>query len=122
MTSTQRIAATMIFLLAGAAATIGQTNRSPENAIRAADAAWLKTYVAKDVDEAVAACDDQGSLLEPNTPIATGKKAIRELIAGDFAMKDYKLVWHGDKVGVARSGDLGYTNFVAVPDQLVVFH
>jgi ketosteroid isomerase-like protein len=110
MTSTQRIAAAMIFLLAGAAATIGQTSHNPEDAIRAADAAWLKTYIAKDVDKSVAACDEQGSLLEPNAPIATGTTAIRKLIAGDFAMKDYKLVWRGDKVGVARSGDLGYTS------------
>jgi hypothetical protein len=63
MTSTQRIAAAMIFLLAGAAATIGQTSHNPEDAIRAADAAWLKTYIAKDVDKSVAACDEQGSLL-----------------------------------------------------------
>lgn len=110
MTSTQRIAAAMIFLLAGAVATIGQTKHNPADAIRAADASWLKTYIAKDVDKAVAACDEQGSLLEPNTPIATGTKSITKLIASDFAMKDYKLVWHGDKVGAAKSGDLGYTS------------
>jgi ketosteroid isomerase-like protein len=46
----------------------------------------------------------------PNAPIATGKKAIANLIAAGFALRDYKLTWHPDKAGVARSGELGYTS------------
>ena len=30
--------------------------------------------------------------------------------SGAFAIPDYKLAWHPNKVGVARSGDLGYTS------------
>jgi ketosteroid isomerase-like protein len=32
------------------------------------------------------------------------------LIAADFAHKDFKISWHPDKAGIARSGDLGYTS------------
>jgi len=80
------------------------------DAVRAADAAWLKVYAAKDLDASVAFCDEHGSMLVPNAPIATGKKAIAKLISAGFALQDYKLAWHPDKAGVARSGELGYTS------------
>ncbi len=80
------------------------------DAVLAADAAWLKAYDTKDVDKSVAFFDEQGSMLATNAPIATGKKAIAKLIAAGFALQDYKLVWHPDKAGVARSGELGYTS------------
>jgi hypothetical protein len=54
----------------------------------------------------VAFCDEQGSMLWPNSPVATGKNAIAKLTASAFPIPDFKLVWHPDKVGVAHSGDL----------------
>src|SRR5271168_2366422 len=100
--------AIVITLIAVAAKS--QANASAEDSIRAADAAWEKTYEAKVVDKAVAFVDEQGSLLWPNSPVATGKNAVTKLTASAFAIPDFKLVWHPDKVGVARSGDLGYTS------------
>ena len=47
-------------------------------------------------------------MLVPNAPIATGKEALTKAIASDFAQGD--TTWHPNKVGVARSGDLGYTS------------
>jgi ketosteroid isomerase-like protein len=79
-------------------------------AVRAADAAWLKAFTDRDIDKSVALCDEHGSMLVPNAPIATGRKAIAKLIAAGFAMRDYKLAWHPNKAGVARSGELGYTS------------
>ena len=52
--------------------------------------------------------DEHGSMLVPNAPIATGKEALAQAIAGDFAHGD--TTWHPKKVGVARSGELGYTS------------
>jgi ketosteroid isomerase-like protein len=80
------------------------------DAVRAADAAWLKVYQAKDVDKTVAFFDKQGSMLVPNSPILIGKHAIAKFIASGFALQDYKITWHPNKAGVARSGDLGYTS------------
>ena len=34
----------------------------------------------------------------------------RRLFGSTFAILDYKLAWHANKVGVARSGELGYTS------------
>ncbi len=81
---------------------------SAADEVRAADEAWLKVYSAKDLDKSVAYFDEHGSMLAPNAPIATGKPAVAKAIAGDFAVGS--VVWHADKAGVARSGDLGYTS------------
>jgi ketosteroid isomerase-like protein len=81
-----------------------------EAALRAADAAWLKVYAAKDLAKSVAFCDQHASMLVPNAPRATGKRAIRKLIARGFALPDSRLTWHPNRVGVARSGELGYTS------------
>ena len=99
----------MVFLLLSASAAVAQTNTKNLDELRVADAAWLKTYEAKDVDKAVAFCDDQGSLLWPNAPRATGKSAIAKTTAAAFAIPDFKLEWHPDQVGIARSSELGYT-------------
>jgi ketosteroid isomerase-like protein len=87
------------------AATIGENE---EDAILAADAAWLKVYEAKDLDKSAAFFGEQGSMLVPNGPIATGKDAIAKMIASDFA-NDH-ITWQANKVGVAHSADLGYTS------------
>ena len=108
MRSQRRIATGLGFLAVSAGAILGQTSSDAEEAVLAADAAWMKVYHAKELDKSVAFCDEQGSMLAPNSPIATGKDAIAKLVASDFAHDD--LVWQPDKVGVARSGELGYTS------------
>jgi ketosteroid isomerase-like protein len=95
-------------LVLGGGAALGQSAGDAADGVRAADAAWLKVYSAKDLEKSVAFCDEQGSMMAPNAPIATGKAAIKKLISSDFASGD--LVWHADKAGVAQSGDLGYTS------------
>ena len=76
MRSGQRIFVWWIFLVVSGCVALGQTKGKAEDAILAADAAWLKVYQAKDLAKAVAFCDEQGSMLAPDTPIATGKDAI----------------------------------------------
>ncbi len=79
-------------------------------AIRAADAAWLKAYDAKDIESAAAYCDEDASMLMPNSPIVTGKAAITKLLAGHLAPDAPKVSWRANKAGVALAGDLGYTS------------
>ncbi len=111
MRSRQRTVITgLVFLIVSACTALCQTKGKAESAVLAADAAWLKTYIEKDVDKSVAFCDEQGSLLWPNSPAATRKNAIAKLTASAFAIPDFKLVWHPEKVGVAHSGELGYTS------------
>jgi ketosteroid isomerase-like protein len=110
MNSSQKIIGATVFLLVSAGVISAQTDTKNLDALRAADAAWLKTYEAKDVDKAVAFCDDHGSLLWPNAPGATGKSAITKATASAFAIPDFKLEWHPDQIAIARSGELGYTS------------
>ncbi len=107
-TSTSAVLRWCAFMLVSAGAALGQTSGKAEDAILAADAAWLKVYQAKDLAKSVAFCDEQASMLAPNAPIATGKDAVAKVIADDFAHDT--ITWHANKVGVARSGDLGYTS------------
>jgi ketosteroid isomerase-like protein len=92
--------------LAGAAQ--GQEHpTAAEAAVGAADAAWEKAYSAKSLDKAVAFIDDKASLLWPNMPAVTGKVAVRDAVAKDFAAGN--LSWHSTEVGAAHSADLAYT-------------
>jgi hypothetical protein len=63
-------------------------------------------YSGAEKSVGVAFCREQGSMLWPNAPVATGKNAIAKLTASGFPIRDFKLVGHPDKVGVADSGDL----------------
>jgi ketosteroid isomerase-like protein len=109
MSALQKIMGTTVFFLLSTSTAVAQTNSKNLDELRAADAAWLKTYEAKDVDKAVAFCDEQGSLLWPNAPRATGKTAIATATASAFAIPDFKLEWYPKQIAVAHSGELGYT-------------
>jgi ketosteroid isomerase-like protein len=108
MKSRQRVVMVLVFVVVGAGTAFGQERGKAEYAVAAADAAWMKVYHAKDLAKSVAFCDEHASMLVPNTPIATGKDAIAKAIANDFKNDD--IAWHVKKVGVARSGELGYTS------------
>jgi hypothetical protein len=68
MKSEPRIVLSLLVLLVTAGAMLAQTNQQELDAIRAADAAWLKVYAAKDLAKSVAFCDEQGYMLAPNAP------------------------------------------------------
>jgi ketosteroid isomerase-like protein len=104
----QRVIAGLAFVVLSASVALGQTRGKAEDALLAADVAWEKVYAAKDLAKVVSFCDENGSMLVPNAPIATGKEALAKAIASDFAQGN--TTWHPNKVGVARSGELGYTS------------
>jgi ketosteroid isomerase-like protein len=104
----QRIIMGSVFVVASASVALGQARGKAEDALLAADVAWEKVYAAKDLAKAVAFCDEHASMSVPDAPVATGKEAFAKAIASDFAQGD--TTWHPDKVGVALSGELGYTS------------
>jgi len=84
------------------------TRSTDEQAIRAADAAWLKAVQANDLDHVVSFYADDASVFPIAEPIATGKTAIRENWAHMLGIPGLHLVWQITKVEVSRSGDLAY--------------
>src|SRR5580693_6518119 len=61
--------AVLAFLGMSAESTFAQANDKEVEAVRAADAAWMKVYHAKDLDKSLSFLDEQGSMLFSNTPI-----------------------------------------------------
>jgi ketosteroid isomerase-like protein len=101
----------LVFMLAVLVATVGQISaKTSVDSLRAADAGWMKVFSAKEVAKSVAYCDESGSVLAPNAPIATGRAAIAKQFEGFFALPDLKITWVADKADVAKSGELGYTS------------
>lgn len=79
-----------------------------EQAIRAADAAWLKAVQAKDVDRIVSFYADDAAEFPIAEPIATGKDAIRRNWEHMLGIPGFGLTWQITKVEVSQSGDLAY--------------
>lgn len=105
-----RLVAVLLFSAISMSGSFGQASGKASDALLAADAAWMKVYAAKDLEKSVAFFDNEGSMLPSNAPSATGKDALTKLIGSAFATPDYTLSWHANRVGVARSGELGYTS------------
>ena len=79
-----------------------------EQAIRAADAAWLKAVRAREVDRIVSFYADDASEFPIAEPIATGKEAIRKNWEHMLGIPGLDLGWQITQVEVSRSGDLAY--------------
>jgi ketosteroid isomerase-like protein len=86
-----------------------KVKHAPSDAIRAADQEWLKVFAAKDLEKSVAFCAEDGSVLAPNAPIATGRPAISQLFTVFFSLPEFNIQWLPSKVSVARSGEMGYS-------------
>lgn len=78
-------------------------------AVRAADAAWLKAFTDRDLDGVVTAMEPTGYILPPNAPVVIGHEGARAMVSEMFATPGLSFAWDVTRVGVAESGDLGYT-------------
>jgi uncharacterized protein (TIGR02246 family) len=77
-------------------------------AIKALDADWVKAVQGKDLEKAVALYAENGVLLAPGAPMASGKEAIRKDWSGMMSAPGFALTFSPTRVEVARSGDLAY--------------
>jgi uncharacterized protein (TIGR02246 family) len=80
-----------------------------EAAVRQADQDWSKAAQTKKVDDWVAFYTDDAVILPPNAPKATGKEDIQKGIGELLSAPGLSISWEPEKVEVARSGDLAYT-------------
>jgi uncharacterized protein (TIGR02246 family) len=82
------------------------TRAADESAIKDLEVQWSKAAAANNPDDMVAYYADDGSMLAPNMPIATGKQAIRAVWAQLMGAPGASASWQSNKV--EASGDLAY--------------
>ena len=82
--------------------------KAAEEAVRKADADWVKAAASKKAEEWVAFYSDDAVVLPPNDKTVTGKAAIGKPIAQLLALPELSISWTPTAVEVAKSGDLAY--------------
>lgn len=84
------------------------TRAGDQSAIKDLEAQWSKAAAAKNPDDMVSYYADDGSMLPPNMPIATGKQAVRAVWAEIMGNPGFSASWQSSKVEASRSGDFAY--------------
>ena len=105
-----RIVAAALF--AGAVALIGQSSPvSAEDAgakaLAAADNAWSKLAVARDVNGVASYYAEDAIAYPPNEPAAVGRAAIRKVWAGYFGNPSFQISWTATAAGADKR--IGWT-------------
>ena len=85
------------------------THDADVKAIRELEAATVQTFAAKDVDKLAAFYADDASVFFTDAPVINGITAIKAAFKPFFADKNFTNTFASDKVDVAKSGDLGYS-------------
>lgn len=85
------------------------TRAADEKAIRDGEAVWVKDFAAKDVEKVAGHYADDGYSMIPDMTIMKGKDAIRAGLKEEFSDPNSSLDFHPDKVEVAKSGDIAYS-------------
>ena len=112
-TAVAAIAATTLLLTVGCSQAPPpeppDTRTADEAAIRKLDADWSNAAAAKQLDAVVAYYADGATVMPPNEPTVTDKEGIKKSWSALLTLPNSSLHWETTKVGVARSGDLGYS-------------
>ncbi len=85
------------------------THDADVKAIRDFETAMGQAFAAKDVDKIAAFYADDASVFFPDTPVVNGTAAIKAFWKPYLADKNFSTTFVSDKVDVAKSGDLGYS-------------
>lgn len=80
-----------------------------EKKIRIMDADWSHAATVGDLEKTVSYYADDGALLAPNAPLASGKSAVRAAWDGMLHTPGYvSLSFSPSSVNVAQAGDMAY--------------
>jgi uncharacterized protein (TIGR02246 family) len=80
-----------------------------EQAIRDAEAAWVKAFATKEPEKAAAIYTNDADSMLPDTPIMAGKPAIIAGMKPELGDPNFSLVFAPAKVEIAKSGDIAYS-------------
>jgi uncharacterized protein (TIGR02246 family) len=85
------------------------TRAADEQAIRDGEAQWVKDFATKDPEKVLAHYADNADSMIPEMKLMTGHDSIRAGLKDEFSDPNSTLDFHPDKVTVAKSGDLAYS-------------
>jgi uncharacterized protein (TIGR02246 family) len=88
--------------------TIPDTREADERAVRECEIEASKALAAKDLESLISFFADDASGFYPNTPILTGKDALRQMWKMILATPGLSMSFQIVKVEVSRSGDLAW--------------
>jgi ketosteroid isomerase-like protein len=81
---------------------------SAEDALRAADHAYLQAFDSRDPNKCLALFAPGGQMMAEGMPNATTPDQIKQVFAAFFGMKDLKMSWK--PTAAVASGNLGFTS------------
>jgi uncharacterized protein (TIGR02246 family) len=85
------------------------SHKADIKALRDVEIAEEQAWSSKDLDKAVSFYADDAIVMDPNMPAVIGKENIRAFIKRIFADTAFEVQYQINRVDVAKSGDLGYT-------------
>ncbi len=85
------------------------TREADARAIRDFEAAAVQADASRDVEKFTAFYANDASLFMPGAPVINGKAAIEAALKPMLADKNFSLTFASDKVDVAKSSDLAYS-------------
>jgi len=80
------------------------------DAVMTAEREWAAAARARDAERSVEFMADDAMMFPPGGAPIVGKAAIREYMAGAFAIPGFSVTWQPVAVVVAEGGDLAYTH------------
>jgi uncharacterized protein (TIGR02246 family) len=90
--------------------TIPDKREAEERAVRESEIEMSKALAAKDLEGLISFYADDASGFYPNTPVITGKEALRQSWKTVLAIPGFSMSFQAVKVEVSRSGDLAYVH------------
>jgi uncharacterized protein (TIGR02246 family) len=105
-------------VLAATAAAAGPPDIEAERAaLFRLDKAWAQAAAARDVEKVLSFWSDDARVFPPGQPAVIGKDALRQYVAGGFALPGFSIQWETSDFVVSGSADVAYgtgTNTVTV--------
>jgi uncharacterized protein (TIGR02246 family) len=85
------------------------THDADVKAIRDLEATWVQNFTTKDPDKIATVYADDVSVMITDMPVINGIPAAKTALKSMVADKNFSITFASDKVDVAKSGDLAYS-------------
>jgi uncharacterized protein (TIGR02246 family) len=85
------------------------THDADVKAIKDLEATWVQNFASKDPDKIASVYADDASVMITDMPVINGIPAAKSALKSMVADKNFSITFASDKVDVAKSGDIAYS-------------